>query len=76
MTPEHPTIGWLGLKSRTGRSWTRVEVIGQTRAKVRIRATTCTTLAGRRVLVTGAVALVPRSFVVFGAAPPKADATR
>jgi hypothetical protein len=57
-------IGHLQLDSFAGRSSTRVDVIGVTATRYRIRAITRTKLAGRaRWLNPGDVALVPHSAV-------------
>lgn len=57
---ESQTFGWLGLQGWHGLTWTRVEIVGRTRSRVRIRATERTRLAGRgRWLDAGQTAIVP-----------------
>jgi len=58
------TRGWLQLDGWQGRTQQEVEVVGETATKVRVRALTCTRLAGRRrSLEPGQTALVPRHAV-------------
>lgn len=57
-------FGWLGIDGWAGRSRTRVEIVGQTATRWRIKAIERTKLAGRnRWLEPGDVALVPKSAV-------------
>jgi hypothetical protein len=57
-------IGLLILQGWAGRRETRVEIVGETPTRYRIRAITRTRRAGRsRWLEPGAVALVPKSAV-------------
>lgn len=61
-----PRFAWINLDGWSGRSRQRVEVVGETPARVRVRAIERTRLAGRsRFLEPGEVALVPRGAVEF-----------
>lgn len=54
-------IGYLGLSGWAGDRWRKVEVVGETPKKYRIRAIEKTKLAGRsRWLEAGQTALVPK----------------
>ena len=61
--------GTLHLNSYSGRSSTRVEIVGETPKRYRIRAITQTRTAGRLVyLEPGQIALVPKHAVTLEAA--------
>lgn len=61
-----PRFAWIHLDGWSGRSRQRVEVVGETPTRVRIRAIERTRLAGpARYLEPGALALVPRRAVEF-----------
>jgi hypothetical protein len=54
-------VGYLQLDGWAGRTQQRVEVVGETASRTRIRAITTTRLAGRRRnLQPGEIALVPK----------------
>ena len=60
-TPPAAGIAELGLQGWEGLTWTRVEIIGETPKKYRIRALQRTKLGGRsRWIYAGETALVPK----------------
>ena len=69
LTEECAVYGTLHLDGYSGRSSTRVEIVGETPKRYRVRAITQTRTAGRLVyLEPGQVALVPKHAITLEAA--------
>lgn len=55
--------GELGLDGWSGRNWTKVEIVGETPKRYRIRALQDMRLAAYRFLLNGQEALVPKTAI-------------
>lgn len=64
MTKDAPRIGELGVNSWAGLIWTKVEIVGETPKRFRVRMLKETKIPGS-VLQAGDEALVPKTAIRF-----------